>query len=674
MAWAIDEDSGKTMCLWWRYRHHTQARQLTGRVSIRKSKLRAVIAYDVRTQAGDQGAEVESFLLVASDEGLETVHLTTAGGLPPSEPQFKTWQELEIEPGSATVLCVEAEDDHSNVMLSNRAWELVVFRHELAPPEALDSPDSRVFYHSISRGLASTIHEPDVFDVRRAPASATGRSHLSRLGLGNINRFINRFMGSEPSADRPRAIMCTRVAPTAGGRRTAGLGRSLISVTVLSQDDVCVWRLAFVGKDRWDEGFLRIETGATRERATLGGAAQDGSFGGVAASPQLKQNAPSKLLEMCIQPCLSSNGKWTDACVHVLAQHPDGTHYVHFLSPGDLELLRAPQRLPILPKVDAESAGAAGGGGELRMLPCTVTVDGREACNVHVTHGNQVLSIRTRAHENDEGANEEEDDDWHVGPQGQAVAAAAPLWGDRTRMTHLMLLTSEAVYALMPTNLEARAQGMGHSERLQSALKRAVKADDLYKYLNMTVQQDQQSAMSQLYQRNLRETDDHKRSLLCVLLSNIESEVLDAPVDARQGSRAESMSEKKMLEIDLVQKESVLKVIQKELRLLIAEDQGVSEALDRLIDRVSACKALLQHPSLVPGGTSVLAQAIQLTVNRKDWQGENALRPWAVAWRCFGQKCSKVTDVLLGLITYLEQLQAKILKSTLHTVFTQHKH
>ena len=28
-------------------------------------------------------------------------------------------------------------------------------------------------------------------------------------------------------------------------------------------------------------------------------------------------------------------------------------------------------------------------------------------------------------------------------------------------MTHLLVLTSEAVYALMPTNLEARAQGMG---------------------------------------------------------------------------------------------------------------------------------------------------------------------------------------------------------------------
>jgi len=40
------------------------------------------------------------------------------------------------------------------------------------------------------------------------------------------------------------------------------------------------------------------------------------------------------------------------------------------------------------------------------------------------------------------------------------VAAAASHWGDRARMTHLLVLTSEAVYALMPTNLEARAQGI----------------------------------------------------------------------------------------------------------------------------------------------------------------------------------------------------------------------
>ena len=59
-------------------------------------------------------------------------------------------------------------------------------------------------------------------------------------------------------------------------------------------------------------------------------------------------------------------------------------------------------------------------------------------------------------------------------------------------MTHLIVLTSEAVYALIPTNLEARAQGTGHGERLQSVLKRAVKADDLYKYLNLAVQQDLQ--------------------------------------------------------------------------------------------------------------------------------------------------------------------------------------
>lgn len=32
----------------------------------------------------------------------------------------------------------------------------------------------------------------------------------------------------------------------------------------------------------------------------------------------------------------------------------------------------------------------------------SATVDGREACNVHVAHGDQVLSIRTRSVENEE--------------------------------------------------------------------------------------------------------------------------------------------------------------------------------------------------------------------------------------------------------------------------------
>ena len=32
-----------------------------------------------------------------------------------------------------------------------------------------------------------------------------------------------------------------------------------------------------------------------------------------------------------------------------------------------------------------------------------------------------------------------------------------------------------------------------------------------------------------------------------------------------------------------------------------------------------------------------ILQAVQLTVNRMDWLGENALRPWAVAWRAMAE-------------------------------------
>ena len=72
----------------------------------------------------------------------------------------------------------------------------------------------------------------------------------------------------------------------------------------------------------------------------------------------------------------------TCACVCgilILLRRQDATHHVHFLSPGDLETLRPPQRLP---KVDDQLDGAGGGsGGEMRMLPCTVT---GEASRVYV--------------------------------------------------------------------------------------------------------------------------------------------------------------------------------------------------------------------------------------------------------------------------------------------------
>jgi len=182
--------------------------------------------------------------------------------------------------------------------------------------------------------------------------------------------------------------MWTLTAPVASGRRKAAAGRSLISVTVLSNDDIYVWRLAAVDQVRVDtEGYLRVESRSSRSRTVF-----DCPSGPSSPAAKGATNVPAKLLNMCMQSSCSANGKWGDACVQVLALHAQDQYHVHFLSPADLEPLRAPQRLPLLDADLAPLPGAA----HLKLLPCTVTVDGRrEACNVHVTDGQRVLTVRT---------------------------------------------------------------------------------------------------------------------------------------------------------------------------------------------------------------------------------------------------------------------------------------
>jgi hypothetical protein len=217
--------------------------------------------------------------------------------------------------------------------------------------------------------------------------------------------------------------------------------------------------------------------------------------------------APSKLVGMCMQWSCAINGKWTDGCVQVLALHADSLYYVHYLSPGDLEPVRAPQRLPLLD----DSLPAEAGTNELRLLPCTVTVDGKEYINIHVTDGRRVLSVRARGEDEHESADPPagagelgEDDDWHVGPQGEEAAryryvvAAAPWLVDRERYTQMLLLTAEGVEALSPTSLEARAQGIGDSERFLAAVRKATRPEDLEKYLVKLVQQAPEELAAQL--------------------------------------------------------------------------------------------------------------------------------------------------------------------------------
>ena len=308
----------------------------------------------------------------------------------------------------------------------------------------------------------------------------------------------------------------------------------------------------------------------------------------------------------------------------------------------------------------------AGSSGGPKLLPCTVSVDGREVCNVHASDGQRVLTVRAGGSDvQSDGL--EADEDWHVGPLSRVVAAV-PLLVARERHTHLVALTTETVVLLTPSNVDLRVQGMGEGERLQTALKKVTTAADLEAYLRELVQrapEKAEQAAAHLAARgvgnlnvghgDVRATD--ARVLLCVLVDQAQRQVLEAPVDSRfAAASASSVSEKSLLTLHLDDKERQLKHMRSRLEALMPEQSGVHEAMDRLSDRVRACSMLLHHPSLIPGGASVLAQAIQLTVNRKEWLGENALRPWAVAWRTFAQFSTRVPDVLLGLKSHLDQL------------------
>lgn len=478
MIWVVDQ--GKCEVVWWRFLHTSASpSDNIGRVKIRKcDHLRAIIAYDVKKPQNDGAApRIDAaavsvpFFLVASADGLEAMQLSTSDS--PSSSKFKSWTDLKIEPGQATECCVAAEDDHTNVILCNRQGELVVFRHDLT--DALD-------------GNSLLDLEPSVFENKSAAATI-----VTHLGLNGLSSTLRRFVGSEPSCTRPSTIMCTRAAPPVSSRRSAAAGRHLISVTVMSQDEVYVWRLAAA-----DEAHT-CEHIATRSRTALIGGGGGSSSPAPALVPQnWAGKAPSKLVGMCMQWSCAINGKWTDGCVQVLALHADSLYYVHYLSPGDLEPVRAPQRLPLLD----DSLPAEAGTNELRLLPCTVTVEGKEYINIHVTDGRRVLSVRARGEDEHEsvdppaGAGElGEDDDWHVGPQGEEAAryryvvAAAPWLVGRERYTQMLLLTAEGVEALSPTPVEARAQGIGDSERFLAAVRKATRPEDLEKYLVRLVQQ-----------------------------------------------------------------------------------------------------------------------------------------------------------------------------------------
>jgi hypothetical protein len=398
MVWVVDEEASEVV--WWRYKQAAPAAMApssVGRVRLHRlhggDRPRAVIAYDVRRPGSAN--ECEPCIVIASAAGIQALQLCAPA--PQDDSDFCAWRDLDIVPGEATLLCAESEESHSNVILCNRACELVVFRHE---------------FSANNSGAALT----PFFEIERE--SFGHKSLVTRLGMGNssLGSTLRRFMGSQQESF-PTAMMLTRVPPVSPGRRTGMAGRSHLSVTVLSQNDVYVWRLAPVEEARWEtDGYLRLEASATRSRTAL-----DAVLGGSSPASQHKQNVPIKFVDMCMQWSCSANGKWGDACVQILALHADAQYHVHFLSPADLEPLSFAQRLPICDDIDIE---ATSGAPDLKMLPCTVTVDGREACNLHVTDGQRVLSVRKSGSPTDAGANLDAEGDWHVGPNARVVAVS----------------------------------------------------------------------------------------------------------------------------------------------------------------------------------------------------------------------------------------------------------
>jgi hypothetical protein len=91
--------------------------------SKKKIEQRALVAYDVKKLSrsdDDVPAESLPFMLVASCDGLEALQLASGDAPSPHTPHFKSWADLKIEAAQSTVVCVQAEDEHSNVIICNR--------------------------------------------------------------------------------------------------------------------------------------------------------------------------------------------------------------------------------------------------------------------------------------------------------------------------------------------------------------------------------------------------------------------------------------------------------------------------------------------------------------------------------------------------------------------------
>eukprot|EP00960_Hanusia_phi_P010304 301441-Hanusia_phi.AAC.3 len=336
-------------------------------------------------------------------------------------------------------------------------------------------------------------------------------------------------------------------------------------------------------------------------------------------------NSVSKLVDFVMEFSYGSNNRWHENCLQVLATLDDDRRALFFLQLSDLNQLRPSQILPSNPKV----------GGEIKLLPPTVSFDTQPVMNLHFSSGKRLLSVRCGGFHND---NQYEDEtEWCLGPDDPLLA-----WGtsmlDRNRHSDLILLLPTAVCAFQSSQGDLGLQG---TAGIVLKILRSGAAD--YQILQDTAELVQNSNDEEIRSRS-RLSDSR-----AVFLDLLREETLDLSLDP------DSVLGEKWMYVQHV--ESKLRLF-KEYRTKIKETflseefAAVVEGLERFHDRLKACSSMIALPSLLPG-SSFLSEAIEATVDV--WEGENSLRPWAVSWRKFWEKSSKVEHILKGLRSKMAQ-------------------
>ena len=143
---------------------------------------------------------------------------------------------------------------------------------------------------------------------------------------------------------------------------------------------------------------------------------------------------------------------------------------------------------------------------------------------------------------------------------------------DREKQTHSVVLTAEAVMLLTPSVLDERAQCTTDGERLQSVLKRATSVDGLAAYLkNVKDQAPEDAEEAALRLTSLGLPAGEVEILFCLLVKQVVDQVVDVPVEHRQGASATAGSEKDMLTMHLDTKERTMKQVRAKLEQLMPE-------------------------------------------------------------------------------------------------------